>query len=80
MAGCAPAVAPTAPSEGLPDDPGKTETLAACSGGHGIGQIMGQHRDAAQWSSSVTAMINNGAPVTDADLGKVNYLAAHFGP
>jgi len=75
------AAAQAATSEGLPDGPGKAETLAACSGCHGIGQIIGQHRDAAQWSSTVTAMINNGAPVTDADFGKVvGYLAAHFGP
>jgi len=68
-------------SDGLPEGPGKAETLAACSGCHGIGQILSEHRDVAQWSSTVTSMINNGAPVADPDFDKVvSYLAAHFGP
>jgi len=90
----APAPAPAAPaparppapaslgaSNGLPDGPGKAETVAACSGCHGLGQIVGEHRDAAGWSNTVTSMINNGAPVADADFDKVvGYLTAHFGP
>ena len=72
---------PAIAQDALPDGPGKAETVAACSGCHGIGQIMGQHHDAAQWSGIVTTMINNGAPVADADFNKVvSYLAAHFGP
>lgn len=67
--------------DGFPAGPGRAETVAACSGCHGLGQIVGEHRDAATWSTTVTAMINNGAPVADADFDKiVGYLAAHFGP
>jgi hypothetical protein len=82
----APAARPPAPaaqgaSNGLPDGPGKAETVAGCSGCHGLGQILGEHRDAAAWADTVTAMINNGAPVADADFDKVvAYLTAHFGP
>jgi len=75
-------VAPAAatPPDGLPEGPGKAEVQAACSGCHGIGQIIGEHRSAEDWASTVTAMINNGAPVADADFDKVvNYLATNFG-
>ena len=68
-------------TDGLPDGSGKAETVAGCSGCHGLGQIVGEHRDAATWATTVTSMINNGAPVADADFDKVvAYLAAHFGP
>jgi len=68
-------------ADGLPDGPGKAETVAACSGCHGLGQIVGEHRDRATWATTVTSMINNGAPVPDADFDKVvGYLAAHYGP
>jgi hypothetical protein len=68
-------------SNGMPDGPGKAEVVAACSGCHGLGQLMGEHRDAAGWTTTVTTMINNGAPVADADFDKVvAYLTAHFGP
>ena len=79
----APGAATAAPTDntGLPDGPGKAETVAACSGCHGLGQILNEHRDAATWGTTVTSMINNGAPVADADFDKiVAYLAAHFGP
>jgi hypothetical protein len=68
------------PSDGMPEGPGKAETVAACSGCHGLGQIIGEHRSAEDWATTVTAMINNGAPVADADFDKVvNYLATNFG-
>jgi hypothetical protein len=68
------------PSDGMPEGPGKAETVAACSGCHGVGQIIGEHRSAEDWATTVTAMINNGAPVADADFDKVvNYLATNFG-
>jgi len=77
----APAPVPQASNDGLPDGPGKAETVAGCSGCHGLGQIMGEHRDRAAWTTTVTSMINNGAPVADADFDKVvGYLTAHFGP
>jgi hypothetical protein len=72
---------PAIAQDTLPDGPGKAETLTACSGCHGIGQVLGEHRDAEAWATTVTAMINNGAPVADADFDKVvGYLTAHFGP
>ena len=72
---------PALAQDGLPDGPGKAEVVAACSGCHGIGQIMGEHRPADLWASTVTSMINNGAPVADADFDKVvGYLSTNFGP
>ena len=65
----------------MPEGPGKAETVAACSGCHGLGQIVGEHRSAEDWSTTVTSMINNGAPVDDSDFDKVvHYLATNFGP
>ena len=73
--------AATATSDGLPDGPGKAEVAAACSNCHSLGEITSQHRTAAQWSTTVTTMINNGASVSNSDFDKiVGYLAAHFGP
>jgi hypothetical protein len=72
---------PAIAQDNLPDGPGKAETVAACSGCHGIGQILGEHRDAEAWATTVTSMINNGAPVADADFDKVvGYLTFAFGP
>jgi mono/diheme cytochrome c family protein len=72
---------PAIAQDALPEGPGKAETVAACSGCHGIGQILGEHRAADAWATTVTSMINNGAPVADADFDKVvGYLAANFGP
>jgi mono/diheme cytochrome c family protein len=72
---------PAIAQDSLPDGPGKAETVAACSGCHGIGQILGEHRAADMWATTVTSMINNGAPVADADFDKVvGYLATNFGP
>lgn len=72
---------PAIAQDAMPDGPGKAETVAACSGCHGLGQIQGEHRAADVWATTVTSMINNGAPVADADFDKVvGYLAANFGP
>lgn len=72
---------PAIAQDTMPDGPGKAETVAACSGCHGLGQIVGEHRSADMWATTVTSMINNGAPVADADFDKVvGYLATNFGP
>ena len=74
-----PAIAQDASS--LPDAPGKDKVAAACSGCHNLGQIMSQHQSAERWTDIVTKMVNNGAPVPDADFDAiVSYLAANFGP
>ena len=78
VAGAIPAIAQ---DNAMPEGPGKAETVAACSGCHGLGQIVGEHRSAEDWSTTVTSMINNGAPVADSDFDKVvHYLATNFGP
>jgi len=73
-------VRPAIAQDMMPDGPGKAETVMACSGCHGLGQITGEHRSAETWATTVTSMINNGAPVADADFDKVvGYLATNFG-
>ena len=65
----------------LPDGPGKDKVAAACSGCHGLGQVMGQHQTAERWADIVSRMVNNGAPIADSDFDAiVSYLAANFGP
>jgi hypothetical protein len=65
----------------LPPGPGMEQTMKACGDCHGIGQIIGVQRTAAEWSDTLVAMINVGAPVAEADFDTiVNYLATHFGP
>jgi len=71
---------PAIAQDAMPDGPGKAEVVLACSGCHGLGQIVGEHRSADMWATTVTSMINNGAPVADADFDKVvGYLATNFG-
>ncbi len=65
----------------LPPGPGMEQTMKACGDCHGIGQIIGLQRTAAEWSDTLVAMINVGAPVAEADFDTiVQYLATHFGP
>jgi len=67
--------------DSLPPGPGMEETQKACGDCHGVGQIFGLKRTAAEWSDTLTAMINLGAPVAEDDFDTiVNYLATYFGP
>jgi virginiamycin B lyase len=65
----------------LPDGPGKDKVATACSGCHGLGQVISQRQTAERWTDIVTRMATNGAPVADSDFDMiVSYLAANFGP
>jgi mono/diheme cytochrome c family protein len=65
----------------LPDGPGKDKVATACSGCHGLDQVINQRQTAERWTDIVTRMATNGAPVADSDFDViVNYLAANFGP
>lgn len=66
--------------DALPPGPGMEETQKACGDCHGVGQIFGLQRSAAEWSDTVTSMINLGAPVSEQDFDAVvHYLATYFG-
>jgi mono/diheme cytochrome c family protein len=73
-------LAPAVAQDALPPGPGMEETMKGCGGCHGVGQILTEKRSAEEWANTVTMMITNGAPVSEADFDKVvNYLATHFG-
>jgi mono/diheme cytochrome c family protein len=73
-------LAPAVAQDMLPPGPGMEETLKGCGGCHGVGQIMTEHRSAEEWANTVTMMITNGAPVSEAEFDKVvGYLATYFG-
>jgi mono/diheme cytochrome c family protein len=77
--------APAAPSQisgsdELPPGVGREAVLKGCGGCHGIGQILTERRSREEWANTVTMMITNGAPVSEAEFDQVvAYLAAHFG-
>jgi mono/diheme cytochrome c family protein len=75
------APAPAAGSDELPPGVGREAVLKGCGGCHGIGQILTERRSREEWANTVTMMITNGAPVSEAEFDLVvNYLATHFGP
>ena len=64
----------------LPAGVGREAVLKGCGGCHGIGQILTEKRGRQEWADTVTMMITNGAPVTEAEFDQVvTYLATHFG-
>ena len=67
--------------DGLPAGVGREAVLKGCGGCHGIGQVVTERRSRQEWSDTVTNMINQGAPVSEAEFEQVvTYLATHFGP
>ena len=73
-------LAPAVAQDTLPPGPGMEETMKGCGGCHGVGQILTEKRSAEEWANTVTMMITNGAPVSEAEFDTVvSYLAAHFG-
>ncbi len=74
-------IALPAHAQDLPAGPGREETLKGCSGCHGVGVLIGEHRSETLWSSTVSMMASIGAPISDADFDTVvTYLTAQFGP
>lgn len=66
-------------SDGLPDAPGKDETLQGCLAGcHQMG-IFDQNYTAQEWQQCVNDMINLGAPITEENyMPIVLYLAQNL--
>jgi outer membrane protein assembly factor BamB len=76
-ASLASAVSPAA----LPDEPGKTETMAACSNCHMIATVTGMRLSKEAWTDVVNTMVSRGLQVTGADKTTIiNYLAANLAP
>ena len=65
----------------LPPGPGREATIKGCSGCHGVGILVGEHRSEYLWSTTVSMMVSIGAPVPDDEFDLVvSYLTAQFGP
>ena len=78
-------VAPAAPvqtsaPDELPPGIGREAVLKGCGGCHGVGQILSERRSRTEWADTVTMMITQGAPVTEAEFDTVvTYLATQLG-
>lgn len=64
----------------LPDGVGKDVLLNVCTQCHDLSRIKRGHRSAEEWEETLNSMLNEGAPLSDADYPKVlSYLAKNFG-
>ena len=67
-------------AQDLAPGPGADVVGQACSACHGIDQVTSVRKDEGGWRDTVTAMVNNGASLTDAQMDVVvHYLATNYG-
>jgi competence ComEA-like helix-hairpin-helix protein len=65
--------------DGLPDGPGKPETVKVCSGCHEVTKATTLRLTRAGWTSVVDDMVKTGAKATDKEIELiVNYLSTSF--
>src|SRR5262245_47020160 len=65
--------------DGLPDGPGKAETVKICSGCHEVTKATTLWLTRAGWSDVIDNMVKIGAQATDKELELVlNYMATNF--
>ncbi|MBB6229088.1 c-type cytochrome [Polymorphobacter multimanifer] len=65
----------------LPDGPGKQQVIDSCTRCHGMDVIVAQPRSSDEWAEVVSAMVGQGAVLTDEDFEKVvAYLSANVSP
>lgn len=63
----------------LPDGPGKAILLNTCTMCHDLGRIKTGRRSSEEWEETLIAMLNEGAPLSDADFPVVHaYLSRYF--
>jgi len=63
----------------VPDGPGKMILLNTCTMCHDLGRIKTGRRSAEEWEETLIAMLNEGAPLSDADFPVIHaYLSKHF--
>jgi len=64
----------------LPDGAGKTIVLNVCTMCHDLRRIKNGRRSPEEWMETLNSMLNEGAPLSDADYPVVlDYLAKNFG-
>jgi cytochrome c5 len=65
----------------LPDGAGKEVLLNICTQCHNLERVKRTRLSAEGWAEILQTMLNEGAPLTDEDFGKVlRYLARNFRP
>jgi cytochrome c5 len=63
----------------LPDGQGKSILLNTCTMCHDLGRIKTGRRSAEEWEETLSAMLNEGAPLSDAEFPVIHaYLSKHF--
>src|SRR5688572_4948095 len=63
----------------VPDGPGRKILLNTCTMCHDLGRIKTGRRSAEEWEETLISMLNEVAPLPDADLPVTHeYLSAHF--
>lgn len=64
----------------VPDGPGKEILLNTCTMCHDLGRVKSAHRTPEEWEETLIAMLNEGAPLSDAQFPVIHaYLSKHFG-
>lgn len=64
----------------MPDGPGKAIVLNTCTICHDLTRIKRSSHTEEEWEGTLIAMLNEGAPLSDADFPVVlEYLTQHFG-
>jgi cytochrome c5 len=64
----------------MPDGPGKSVVLNTCTLCHDLKRIKLGRRSPEEWEETLSAMLNEGAPLSDDDFPIVHaYLSRHFG-
>jgi cytochrome c5 len=63
----------------VPDGPGKEILLNTCTMCHDLGRVKTGRRSADEWEETLIAMLNEGAPLSDAQFPVIHhYLSEHF--
>jgi cytochrome c5 len=64
----------------LPDGKGKDVVLNVCTMCHDLGRVRNGRRSPEEWEETLNSMLNEGAPLSDADFPIVlQYLSKNFG-
>jgi cytochrome c5 len=68
------------PTAGMPDAPGKAQTIATCTKCHSITNVTGQHKTEDEWTATITKMVGYGASASDDDLQAIlTYVTKYYG-
>ena len=63
----------------VPEGPGRAILLNTCTMCHDLGRIKTGRRSADEWEETLISMLNEGAPLSDADFPVIHdYLSKHF--